>query len=150
MKLLQPATTTSNVLGYLGLIPFIAATVLLIFDQHHSATWQHLLLTYGAIILSFVGALHWSFAMLLPGLSVNQQRVSFIWSVVPSLAAWISLFISPFQGFILLTVFFGIALLRDKQLSNYADLPNWYIPLRINLTVVAMICLLIAAYSIKM
>lgn len=142
---LQSFAITPKLLGYLGLIPFISSTGLLILNQHHSAIWQHFLLTYGAVILSFVGALHWSFAMLL-GLSTGQQRGLFIWSIIPSLAAWVSLSISAFQGFILLTLFFGIALLRDKQLHEYVDLPNWYLPLRINLTVVAMVCLSTAAY----
>lgn len=137
---------TPKLLGYLGLIPFILSTGLLFFDRHNSDMWQHFLLSYGAVILTFVGALHWSFAMALPGLSIKQQRVSFIWSVIPSLIAWVSLSIPPVQAFIIISVFFGTALLRDKQLSFYADLPEWYMPLRINLTTVAMLCLITAAY----
>jgi hypothetical protein len=43
-------------------------------------------------------------------------------------------------------MFFAVALIRDKQLFDNVDLPGWYMPLRRNLTVVAMTCLLIAAY----
>jgi hypothetical protein len=84
--------------------------------------------------------------MLLHELPIDKQRWSFLWSVVPSLAAWISLSIPKFYGFGLLAVFFAIALIRDKQLFDHVDLPAWYMPLRRNLTVVAMTCLLIAAY----
>jgi hypothetical protein len=104
------------------------------------------LLSYGAVILSFVGALHWSFAMLLHELPINKKRWSFLWSIAPSLAAWISLSIPTFYGLILLAVFFAIALMRDKQLLDNIALPSWYMPLRRNLTVVAMSCLLIGAY----
>jgi len=138
--------TTPKLLGYFGLLPFIVPTVFLFFDHTHFDMWRHFLLTYGAIILSFVGALHWSFAMLLHELPINKQRWSFLWSIVPSLVAWISLSIPKFHGFILLTVFFAIALIRDKHLFNNVDLPAWYMPLRRNLTIAAMTCLLIAAY----
>jgi len=138
--------TIPKLLGYFGLLPFIVPTVFLFFDHSHLDMWRHFLLSYGAVILSFVGALHWSFAMLLHELPINKQRWSFLWSVVPSLVAWISLSIPKFYGFILLAVFFAIALARDKQLFDNAELPSWYMPLRRNLTVVAMTCLLIAAY----
>jgi hypothetical protein len=139
-------STMPKLLGYFGLLPFIVPTVFLFFDHSYLDMWRHFLITYGAVILSFVGALHWSFAMLLHELPINKQRWSFLWSVVPSLAAWISLSIPKFYGFVLLTMFFAVALIRDKQLFDNVDLPGWYMPLRRNLTVVAMTCLLIAAY----
>lgn len=139
-------STMPKLLGYFGLLPFIVPTAFLFFDHSHLGMWRHFLLSYGAVILSFVGALHWSFAMLLHELPINKQRWSFLWSVVPSLAAWISLSIPKFYGFILLAIFFAIALIRDRQLFNHVELPGWYMPLRRNLTVVAMTCLLIAAY----
>ena len=54
-------------LGYGGLLPF-GALALLLLDGARSALWWPALLAYGAVILSFVGALHWGFAMVLPGL----------------------------------------------------------------------------------
>ncbi len=135
-----------KLLGYLGLLPFLVPTAFLFFDDNHLDMWRHFLLSYGAVILSFVGALHWSFAMLLHQLPINKQRSSFVWSVVPSLIAWIALSIPKNYGFVLLAVFFAAALIRDRQLYHHAELPSWYMPLRRNLTVVAMTCLLIAAY----
>lgn len=139
-------STMPKLLGYFGLLPFIVPTIFLFFDHGHINMWRHFLLSYAAIILSFVGALHWSFAMLLHELPINKQRWSFLWSVVPSLVAWVSLSIPKLYGFVLLTVFFAFALIRDRQLWNLVELPAWYMPLRRNLTVVAMTCLLIAAY----
>lgn len=139
-------STTPKLLGYFGLIPFIIPTFFLYFDDNHLDIWRHLLLSYGAVILSFVGALHWSFAMLLHELPIDKKLRSFLWSIAPSLAAWVSLSIPTFYGFILLAVFFAVALIRDKQLLDNIALPCWYMPLRINLTVVALSCLLIAAY----
>lgn len=142
----QQLSTTPKLLGYFGLVPFIVPTVCLFLDQHHSEMWRHFLMTYGAIILSFVGALHWSFAMLLHQLAIEKQRSAFVWSIVPSLIAWIALSIPRFYGFILLAIFFAMALMRDRQLSGMAELPSWYMPLRSRLTAIAVACLLTAAY----
>ena len=55
---------------------------------HRAHRWGTALLAYGAVILSFVGALHWGFAMALGGLSDRERTHRFVWSVVPSLLAW--------------------------------------------------------------
>ena len=53
----------ARLLGYGGLIPF-AALAALALGSSQSAAWIHALIAYGAVILSFVGALHWAFGML--------------------------------------------------------------------------------------
>jgi hypothetical protein len=133
-----------KILGYLGLLPFVIPTFFLFYDYHHLEMWRHFLITYAAIILSFVGALHWSFAMLLHDLPANKQKWSFIWSVIPSLAAWVALSIPQFYSFFLLATFFILNLIKDKTLSNIVELPNWYISLRHNLTFVATACLVVS------
>jgi Protein of unknown function (DUF3429) len=55
-------------LGYGGLLPFIGLAVLIGVDAHHATLWSDALVGYGAVILSFVGALHWGFAMSMPAL----------------------------------------------------------------------------------
>lgn len=142
-------STTPKLLGYLGLIPFIVPTLFLFYDTHHFAMWNHFLLTYGAVILSFVGALHWSFAMSLHDLPVYKQRWSFVWSVMPSLAAWIALSVPKVYGLTLMAVFFVFSLIRDEQLSKQVELAAWYMPLRRNLTAIAISCLFAAAYLTK-
>ena len=72
-------------LGYGGLIPFVGLTLMVLLDWHHQMVWSDALVGYGAVILSFVGALHWAFAMLLPDLAPAQRRNLFIWSTVPAL-----------------------------------------------------------------
>lgn len=140
---------TPKLLGYLGLLPFIVPTVFLFYDHHHLGMWQHFLLSYGAVILTFVGALHWSFAMALQELSASKQRNLFLWSIVPSLVAWLALSIPKIYGFMLLVAFFVLALWRDESLAAKVSLAPWYLPLRRNLTLVAVICLLIAAFFTK-
>jgi hypothetical protein len=42
------------------------------------------LVNYGAVILSFVGALHWGFAMTAQDMKAEQRSGRFIWSVIPA------------------------------------------------------------------
>jgi hypothetical protein len=46
--------------------PFVALAAAGLLDPQRSAIWQRLALHYGAVILSFVGALHWGCAMIAP------------------------------------------------------------------------------------
>lgn len=138
-----------KLLGYMGLLPMIAPTILLFFEGYHSIIWSHWLITYAAIILTFVGALHWAFAMTVNKLSETEKRLTFIWSVIPALIAWIAIFINAFYGSILLAIFFVLNLAMDKKIPKNAGLPSWYLPLRSRLTYTMTTCLLLAAIQSK-
>jgi len=140
---------TPKLLGYLGLLPFIVLTAFLFDDHNHFGMWQHFLLSYAALILTFVGALHWSFAMTIPALPAHKQRNLFLWSITPSLVAWLALSMPRLYGFMLLIIFFVLALWRDEALGKTVTLTTWYLPLRRNLTLVAVACLLIGAFVTK-
>lgn len=130
-------------LGHGGLLPFIGLALLVVADPLRGPMWAHALVGYGAVILSFVGALHWGVAMLAPTLDPAARRRAYLWSVVPALVAWpATLLAGPAAGVILL---FGFAshLMQDLKLAGPAALPAWYLPLRWRLTVVAWLCLLI-------
>ena len=136
-------------LGYMGLIPMITPTILLFLEGNHSVMWSHWLTAYAAVILTFVGALHWAFAMTVNKLSETERRLTFIWSVIPALIAWIALFINAFYGSILIAIFFVLNLAMDKKIPKNSGLPSWYLPLRSRLTYTMMTCLLLAAIQSK-
>jgi len=133
-------------LGYGGLLPFVALALAGLFDPAHGLLWGDALHAYGAIILSFVGALHWGFAMTLSGLSDNQRSASFIWSVLPALIAWPALLSPPIVGAALLISGFIANYLRDRYLGRQVELPPWYLPLRLRLSSVACVCLGIGVF----
>ena len=110
-------------------------------DHHHGAVWSNALYAYGAIILSFVGALHWGLAMSLPGLDERQRAALYLWSVVPALIAWPAVLFSPVLAAPLLIVGFVAHYLQDRRLVRRAPLPAWYLPLRLRLSGVACLCL---------
>ncbi len=128
-------------LGYGGLLPFLVLTPASLLDYHHGAVWSDALYAYGAIILSFIGALHWGLAMSLPGLSDRQRSAWFTWSVVPALIAWLAVLFSPIIAAPLLVIGFIAHYLQDRRLARPAMLPGWYLPLRLRLSSVAVVCL---------
>ena len=134
-------------LGYGGLLPFLVLTPASLLDHHHGAVWSDALYAYGAIILSFIGALHWGLAMSLPELTERQRSACFAWSVVPALIAWPAVLFSPPLAAPLLVVGFIAHYLQDRRLARQATLPGWYLPLRLRLTSVAVICLVAGVFA---
>ena len=134
-------------LGYGGLIPFLALTPASLLDHHHGALWSDALYAYGAIILSFIGALHWGLAMSQPELSERQRSAWFTWSVVPALIAWPAILFSPPLAAPLLVFGFIAHYLQDRRLARQARLPDWYLPLRLRLSSVAVVCLVAGIFA---
>ena len=133
-------------LGYGGLLPFLLLASASLLDPVHAPIWSDALYGYGAIILSFVGALHWGMAMSLPTLTQAQRTGCFVWSVVPALVAWPALLVSPPFAASLLVAGFVAQYIRDRQLARQARLPEWYLPMRLRLTSVASICLIAGVF----
>jgi Protein of unknown function (DUF3429) len=129
-------------LGYGGLFPFVVLAAAAWFDTNHSSLWRDALVGYSAVILSFVGALHWGFAMSQSDMTAHQRSRSFVWSVVPALMAWVALAMTPKYASLLLAAGFLIHFWRDKRLVAVVDMPVWYLPLRLRLTLVACLSLL--------
>lgn len=137
---------TAQWLGYGGLIPFLVLAPASLLDVHHGFTWSDALYAYGAVILSFVCALHWGFAMVLPGLDDARRVRTMGWSVVPSLIAWPALLLAPTEAAVLLVTGFVLHYLQDRRLARHAALPAWYLPLRLQLTTVACLSLIAGAF----
>ena len=149
MTVAKSPTMPRNVawLGYGGLLPFLTLMPASLIDQHHGAVWSDALHAYGAIILSFIGALHWGMAMILPELSERQRSAWFVWSVVPALIAWPAVMFSPPLAAPLLVVGFIAHYLQDRRLAGQVRLPVWYLPLRLRLSCVAVVCLLVGVFA---
>ncbi|MBA2923001.1 DUF3429 domain-containing protein [Pseudomonas sp. P7] len=133
-----------SLLGYGGLLPFIFLALLIPFSLDYRTLFENALVNYGAVILSFVGALHWGFAMTVD-MSAKQCRDRFIWSVIPALIAWIATLLPMPLGCLLLVIGLVAQLRQDRQLLRVVSLPAWYLPMRLRLTLVASACLMLAA-----
>lgn len=129
-------------LGYGGLIPFAAFALGHITQTFSgSVDWLHWLVAYGAVILSFVGALHWGFAMLSAQMHGTRRRQAYVWSVIPALLGFVALVLSSPLSCSLLILGFALAYWQDADLANRIDVPHWYPRLRAHLSIVACLCL---------
>lgn len=141
----MPATVAW--LGYGGLLPFILLAAATALDGNHIVLWAKGLFTYAATILSFVGALHWGFAMMSADLAPAQRQRCYLWSVVPPLLAWLALLLPVSVAGWLLAAGFVAQYWQDRRLSRQLRLPNWFMPLRGRLSSIAFISLVVGAVS---
>jgi hypothetical protein len=137
----------AHILGFAGMVPFVVLTL---------GCWTAQLdwlgyfikgqLAYGIAILSFLGGVHWGAAMLSPGLSAEQTRKAFVWSVLPSVIAWSATLMGGF-GFALLMAGFIGAYQVDKRLFAWYRMPDWFIQLRFKLTSAVVIALALSVIA---
>ncbi len=137
-------------LGALGAVPFVFLAVTSPFlDGPLQEQMSFALAAYGAVILSFLGGIHWGLAIAGIGPSqtdtANFRRLAF--SVTPSLLGWSALLIPRLSGLVLLAVAFALLLVFDSQASRKAQTPVWYSKLRRPLTVVVVASLLLGALA---
>jgi hypothetical protein len=141
-----PVVRTIGWLGYGGLIPFVLLTLATAVDPDHRVFWSQSLFSYGAVILTFVGALHWGFALAIPQIPEKQRDAVLIWSVVPTLVAWVALMFDGVATGYVLVAGFATHYWQDTRLHNDGFLPPWYLPLRFQITVVACVCMGLGTY----
>jgi hypothetical protein len=136
-------------LGTAGLVPFVVLTSAL-YALHDGNTPVLLvwLTAYGAVTLSFVGAIHWGVAMVHQQMPDSERGVFMAWSVVPALAGWIALLLPAKAGLLLLGATFTVHYAADRQFAQRFKLPRWYLPLRGGLTAIVVLCLILAVVRI--
>jgi hypothetical protein len=136
--------------GLAGLLPFIAGSLGGWVLPEAAAAWASgALVGYGAVILTFVGAIHWGLALgLVHARDTDAGAPSILfgyaWSVVPALLGWAALLLPRSGGLLLLIVGFGLQLFIDARLAAVHRLPAWYLGLRLLLTTVVITCLVVA------
>jgi hypothetical protein len=151
------ALRSAHTLGILGLLPFFALALLSWLPDAASigqlaiAPLARLsLAAYAAVILSFLGAVHWGFALADSGMSLPLARQSLRWGVVPSLLGWLALMllfagVAPWLVFALLIADLLLALLADGALLRQRPASGrGYLELRSRLTAGASLALAIA------
>lgn len=129
-------------LAYLGLLPFAGGALLAWLlarpdDLSYHAFVMDGLSTYAATVISFMGALHWGFAML-------RGQGHFGWAVLPALLAWLAALMPAYAGLVV----HGLLLLGcyafDRRHYPALGLQPW-LTLRFRCTVGAALCCFLAA-----
>lgn len=144
IKQLPGKETTAISLGYAGLIPFIVFSIGSWFQLPMLSDSTYILTAYAAIILSFMGAIHWGIAM---SSTEDQNGKYYIASVIPGLSAWIALLLPQRYAIMLLMIGFIALIIYDWSVEKPQRLPDWYIPMRNRLTLVVVICLMVTLLS---
>lgn len=138
-------------LGLAGAIPFILLTPPFssLLPEVLSTRSLEAQAAYGAVILSFLGGPHWGLAMVRTHappydkvFNINISTVRYIWSIVPSLLAWPALLLSDIPKMSVLIISFSLVLGVDAWCSMQGLLPPWYLPLRVLLSLVVILCLI--------
>jgi hypothetical protein len=131
--------------GYAGVAPFLAclAAVLWAPQPQWQAFAQQAAIAYGAVILSFVGALHWALALAgrLPG-----DARTIIASVLPSVAAAAAVLLDGQRGLALLIVGFGAFWIYEHRQWSHR-LPDDYLALRRRLTLAVCATLALTLFA---
>ncbi|MCX7558643.1 DUF3429 domain-containing protein [Sulfitobacter sp. F26204] len=139
-------------LGLAGLVPFLWAA-LLVLDLFAVPDWplptvlggdgRLIMIRYGGIILPFMSGVLWGFATNGTG---RQAAAAYALSVLPALW-W---FLMPGEGVTsalinLMTGFIGLLIL-DYAFYRWDLAPQWWMSLRIQLTVIVLACLCIGVF----
>jgi len=121
--------------GLLGLLPFWGLALSTVLSSGLDPLLALIaLIMYGAVILSFVGALWWGLAVHVT--APAPRSVMFIWSVVPALIGWASILTEAdiglrmlIAGLVLQWILDGILMRKFPQV-----IPPWVFRLRTILT----------------
>ncbi|HEX6015013.1 MAG TPA: DUF3429 domain-containing protein [Geminicoccaceae bacterium] len=142
-RLLPDVPAPAAVLGLAGVVPFAAGALGSFWPGALGAFATAALLAYGAVILSFLGGIHWGLAIGQGGPSYRRLGVG----VAPSLVGWVALLLGGAGGLLLLAAVFVAVFGLDVQLTRRGMAPAWFPRLRIVLTAAVVLCLLVAALS---
>jgi hypothetical protein len=145
-------------LGLLGLIPFLVCGYL-------ACAWRDpadgralfALIAYGAVILSFLGGVHWGFALAeqpgalaalpVPAAERSAEKARIGLGVLPSLLGWIAVLVAvlvpaPVLALCVLIVGFIAAMAAEHGAHRRGWMPQRYLWLRWVLTIVTLAILI--------
>ena len=126
-------------LGFLGTIPLIFSSFLTFLLISDNIIIIKIALSYSAVILSFLGAVHWGYLIQID-LSPRIHSYQWLWSVSGSLLGWISLVFLIFDKIIFcsLVLVFGFTISLVIDLKIFSQI-MWYRKLRIYLSFIAIL-----------
>jgi len=134
--------STIQVLSYLGLIPFVAGAGLA-WAVGDDLVRPHALASvyfYGAVILSFIGAMHWGRVLVSPQEGTGD-RSWLVWGVAPSLVGWFALLLPHYLSVPLLIIGLGLTWTADHKAIRAGLFPAWYGQMRNRLTTIVSLTL---------
>lgn len=138
-----------TIITIVSIIPFVLLSVLTTFHLFEEATLLNLMVTYAAIMLSFLAGTPW-------GIAIDHQNVHnkvanqlYMLSTGMVLLAWMVLLIPDvLTQMLCLTVLFTIAWGIDSMLHNYNIVPLWFFTIRSIVTPIVIVSIYVSYFSI--
>jgi hypothetical protein len=148
-------------LSVAGLIPFLVPAVLVLLDPLETPIAVQVLISYGAVILSFIGAVHWGFALRdtahpLPGTMtpamLGYERRLLTFGVLPALLGWVALLAMIHFGLPALSVFlllagFFLTVVAETIGKGRGLVAGNYLVLRWGVSIVVMLVLVFVLFG---
>ena len=142
--------TVAVALGLAGLLPFLAFGWWSVsgVDDDRIARATSGLVSYGAVILAFLGGVHWGFVLGEPPVVVGARRVRYrlIFGIAPSLVGWAALLVLlglgwPQVSLAILIAGFVTETAGETELAAREFMPRGYLWLRWVLSAVVVVVL---------
>ncbi|MBV8938899.1 MAG: DUF3429 domain-containing protein [Alphaproteobacteria bacterium] len=137
-------------LTLLGTMPFVGLSVGISLDKENTEGLLQPLFIYGAVMLSFLGGIHWGFAMTFS--HAGQTDASLLLhgvSVLFVLVAWGVFFLQqPYLRLLAFAFFFAVAWGVDSLLYSHQMIPLWYFNLRGIVTPIVVVSMYVAYFSV--
>lgn len=122
-----------------GVVPFAAlAAGVWLLDGPAADLALQAQLAYAAVILSFVGAIHWGMALFVPA---ERTWTRFLWSIAPAIVGWMAQFMVPAPALILVMLMYWTSFVVDARSAGAGLLPAWYVQLRRPVVAAVVVCL---------
>jgi hypothetical protein len=137
---LRDISTQHRVFGYSGLIPFVGFSLYLILIDN---SWQDWLISYAALIFSFLGGILWAFSLN----GSTPRHCSWV-SIGAMLWAWLWLVCNP-QGQLIIAAFSFVALWLYERRYLRDLYPESFYKLRTHLSLTAATSLLLSGIFIE-
>mgnify|MGYP002633853819 FL=1 len=131
---LKAIPRSALILGWAGLIPFVFGGISIWIDIPINIKLgiSQMTLTYGMIILSFLGGVRWGAAMV----QSYKMDAALVLSVAPSLLAFATFFMPGQDASLALSIAFIGQGFTDHAAGRDGRLPGWYPNFRVMLTIV--------------
>lgn len=136
----------TKILTYSGSIPFLLLTYLIFLKDNYFFTIDIslILISYGAIILSFICGMHFSYAIL-------QDKISnklLILSNLLALISWLCLLINFKLSLMLIIIGYISNLIIDFISYKNLIIKKWFFNLRLRISLIVISCLVLSFWRI--
>jgi hypothetical protein len=137
---LQPPLAARR-LGHAGLVPFVAGSLLVWLVRQDAHPYVTLALSaYAAVVVSFLGGIHWGLAMR----HAEPPMTLLAWGVVPSLVAWLAVMMPPSAALVIHGTMLVACYVVDRRVYPAHGAAHW-LTLRFRLSAVAALSCFIGA-----